>query len=779
MKPAKIEEWIYRLEYSRYEQGLRRAPSKIKEKESRPAGGKAKDKFEQEEKKELALAKELQSNSKYKFVLIGKGKARPRTLHYRCLVTKFHRLLSDTEDFKSINSSFSKRAQITPIVLYEWKLFVTGELDECTYESVCRYRLEYILIYIKLCRKINSILNIEYSKRGVMRWVYELVGKKDKSNPDRDILAAQWLVDNCPQMPVLDKIILPQYPEMMGEVLAIDLERIRRKWSKKVKINKHKREIARRKAEREQKRIDRTAAQLEKERLAELKKQLKAQEKLTMQALRKELARQHQLEGARKAADKRMAKAAEVRTWSYDKQDEYHEAQCRDLCNRKIAKGEKPDPYYQAAGYNEPKKGRDHTKIHTIRLLPNNKQRTMLMKAFGAYRYAYNYGLRKYIEYRDAGQRKHTIAIRDEFFEEIKDNPMFADMPYVLFRSAFKNLDNAFTKFFADLRKGKNSFPKPKYKGCGRGCIELFNTDRISPYYKLDSTSQYIRIPNIGMIKLQEHVRFHGRIYSLSVTQRKDGIYASVMVDMNDEEYSETHHVLKPRNVSVGIDLGVKHLMTTSDGIRIAPYLPRKDMKRKGQRLQQALQRKQHDNRHGFPINYSQNFKKARMRLHKHESHICAKRRDFIEKLTTVIANHYRYVGMEKLDVIHMKDVARIAEALRDVSFYQLRKRIEQKVASRKGEVYLAPRFYKSTHICSACGTEHDHMEMDERVFVCHECGVILDRDQNAAINLRNIIGRDAPESKPADLLQFFTDLQRNGIGCSKIETGNSFDLLW
>lgn len=147
-------------------------------------------------------------------------------------------------------------------------------------------------------------------------------------------------------------------------------------------------------------------------------------------------------------------------------------------------------------------------------------------------------------------------------------------------------------------------------------------------------------------------------------------------------------------------------------------------------------------------------------------------KRDFLQKLTTVLINNFQYICVEKLNVSGMLKNHKLAKSIQGLSFFEFRRQLEYKAEFNKREIVKADTFYPSSKTCSKCGKKKD-LTLSDRVYEC-ECGLTIDRDYNASINLLNLIkekvGQVLPELTPVDLTALLDDLNLNCLTTSKIE---------
>ena len=428
------------------------------------------------------------------------------------------------------------------------------------------------------------------------------------------------------------------------------------------------------------------------------------------------------------------------------------------------------------------------TLAHSIQLMPNNKQRTYFRKAIGCCRFAYNWGLAEWQRRYEAGERGLTGRKLRDSFNAIRSEefPWTYEVTKYATAHAFDDLQMAFDNFFAHRTK----YPKKHKKRDGFGSFYI-GTDqaKLSDTHKglrhLKNTAhnvhgkyQYLNVPNLGYVKMSEHLRFNGKVLGVRISQNGDKFFASIQVQITEEEYRRTHRFSsESKRSAVGIDFGLEEAMTLSDGIAIHNPRTIRKHQRKITRLSRQLSKRQHaktkqERLQG--VKRSNNFRKLSIRLGREQRHVTSFRRDFTHKLTTVLVTYYSAICIEDLNVKGMQR-GRLAKSVSDMAFGELRRQIEYKAAVNGTEITVADRFYPSSKTCSWCGEKNDNLTLRDRLFVCPKCGKVINRDLNAALNLLSLIpnvGTDYPELTPADLTALQSRFSVNGIATSKVETG-------
>ena len=360
--------------------------------------------------------------------------------------------------------------------------------------------------------------------------------------------------------------------------------------------------------------------------------------------------------------------------------------------------------------------------VHKIRLYPNDEQAMLFAKSCGVARFAYNWALAEWKRQYEAGEkpnegklRKQLNAIKEEKF------PWMGEVSKTAPQQAIKNLGTAFKNTFARLKKGeKPGFPKFKRKRIH----DSFRADNgpskdIPNAVKVDG--EKVHLPVIGWVNMAEPVRFEGNIKSATVSKEADQWHVALAI--------ETKDCLSGRMDKgvVGVDLGVKTLATLSTGEVEEGPKAHKRLLGRIKRLSRSLCRKKKG---------SANRAKAKTKLASMHQRIANVRKDNLHKLTTKLATEFETIGIEDLNVKGMVKNHCLARAVSDAGFFEFRRQLEYKAAMTGAKVVVVSRWFPSSKTCSVCGEIHD-MPLSQRLMSC-SCGNTMDRDLNAAINLRN-----------------------------------------
>jgi putative transposase len=376
-------------------------------------------------------------------------------------------------------------------------------------------------------------------------------------------------------------------------------------------------------------------------------------------------------------------------------------------------------------------------RAHKVRLEPNNKQITFFKKSCGCTRFVYNWALGEWQDWCEQSGEPSAYELK-RYFNSIKKDkfPWVTEVSKWSIEQSFRNLDTACQKLF----KGITKFPKVHKKGNG----DSFYID--GSVIKLDNKRLYL--PKIGWIKMSEELRFmDAKICNVVVSQDRGNWYAAINCEIPDSPKVEN----QGRRV-VGIDLGIRQLMTLSDGVFYDSLNLAKRFDKKIRRVQKNLARKQPG---------SKNRGKALLRLQKTYFHIRCIKSDYFHKITHELAASDDVFVMENLDIQGMAQNGFLAKSIYEMSWYEIRRQL-----AYKGNVLLVEGDFPSSQKCSRCGKIKTDLKLSNRVYRC-ECGNAIDRDMNAALNLRNYglekLGMGSPEVKPVELEALAGTVRRNG----------------
>lgn len=359
----------------------------------------------------------------------------------------------------------------------------------------------------------------------------------------------------------------------------------------------------------------------------------------------------------------------------------------------------------------------------------NNKQRTLCMKHAGAARFAYNWGLAQKIQAYQNGEKTPNAIDLHKKLNQLKKSELswMYEVSKTTPQEALRNLDRAYDNFFRRVKaknagkyKGAVGVPKFKSKKTGIGNFQIWGSIHVF--------EKAIQLPRFGKIRLKEsgYLPIDGaKILYATVSEKAGRWIVSLQCEVDVEEPTKNNS----RGVC-GVDLGIKTLATVSDGTQIENPKALKTSLDKIKRLQRTVSRRKKG---------SENRKKAVRKLAQAYARVENVRKNALHQATTWLAKNKSVVVLETLNVDGMKRNRKLAQAISDVGFYEFNRQLQYKGAWYGCEVVLADPFFPSSKTCSRCGHKKDELSLSERAFHCEKCGVELDRDLNAAINLEKL----------------------------------------
>ncbi len=351
---------------------------------------------------------------------------------------------------------------------------------------------------------------------------------------------------------------------------------------------------------------------------------------------------------------------------------------------------------------------------------PNNKQKSLLLGHAGMKRFAWNWGLAR-IKNREIPPDAMKLHLAWNIWK--KDNiPWWTEYSKAAAQEAFRDLQQTFSRFFNGLKgKGpKVGYPKFKTKRVSKKSFRLTGSIHIE--------EGQIQIPRIGCLRLKEknYLPVGAKVASITISERAGRWFISALCHHNQQEPEKF-----VGGDILGVDLGSNTLAVVSDGRQFKnPKAYRKSEKQLA-KLQRRLARQQKG---------SHRRERTRQRIAKLHYRIACIRSDSTHKATTEIARtkQLSVVVLEDLNVKGMVKNHNLAKSIQDASLAEFRRQTEYKARWNGFEAIKADRFYPSSKRCSACGAVREQLSLSERTYQCPVCGLRIDRDLNAALNLRN-----------------------------------------
>lgn len=363
-----------------------------------------------------------------------------------------------------------------------------------------------------------------------------------------------------------------------------------------------------------------------------------------------------------------------------------------------------------------------------IRLYPNKTQEQTLNKVLGCYRFVYNQMLaRKHNVYKidktnlsvtDLSKWFHGTLLKDEHYVWLTEQNT------KVMKQAIRQMDGAYQRFF----KQHNGFPKFKSKKDKQ--TALFPLEAISKKNKFE-TRHISLIGSLKNIKFRCSDLYFSRlqkynkdIRSATLSKTKSGnFFLSILIEMDDTELKRFERT----NKQVGIDLGVKDFVITSDGEVFENKHLFKKKENQVKRLQRQLSRK---------VKGSNNRRKVQVRIARLFERITNKKETYIHYVTNELLTYFDTIFMEDLNVKGMLKNHNLAKAIQEVGFYKFKEILVNKALVNDKKVVFIDRFYPSSKTCSQCCYKKRDLKLSDSFWVCPECGKHHDRDINAAMNI-------------------------------------------
>ena len=368
-----------------------------------------------------------------------------------------------------------------------------------------------------------------------------------------------------------------------------------------------------------------------------------------------------------------------------------------------------------------------------IELRLNEEQRLIFDQAFGYSRYIYNKALdewkRMYEAWKeDNSQPKPNDRKIRSIMRERREDWEFNQLN-ILIDTTVEDLAKAFTMMW----KGYGKYPKYKSRRSQKDSCRFFRKTKYSLQVKGEKANKLKLVGLSSLIHMKEslYLKEDHTIQEVTISKRADRYYAGIIIRYlheNKESHKEDSYV--------GIDLGVKDFAIINDDKGL--YKKYKSLSRKLIPLHKKIEIY---NRILSRKDYgSKNYEKARTKLSRTYIRISSIRKDFLHKLSTHITTKYKYICIEDLKVSNMIKNKNLSKYIAEQGWREFRTMLEYKAERYNCKIITADRWFPSSQICSCCGNVlqgKDKLKLSQRVYHCHECGSKIDRDYNAAVNLK------------------------------------------
>lgn len=361
-----------------------------------------------------------------------------------------------------------------------------------------------------------------------------------------------------------------------------------------------------------------------------------------------------------------------------------------------------------------------------VRLKPTNEQEQQLWKSAGTTRWTYNWTLNRQQEhYKSGGTFISDNDLRKELTQLKQTNEFkwLSDVSNNVAKQAVKDACDAYKKFF----KGQSQFPK--FKSRRKSKASFYNDTS-----KLKVKKNLVLIEKIGWIQTSEQLPIHIKYTNPRISFDKKYWYLSVGIEEAPQQPELTDEI-------IGIDLGIKELAICSNGQRFKNINKTKEVKKiekRLRRLQRSSSRKYEMNKEGSRFVKTGNLIKIEKQMRHLHRRLKNMRDNHIHQATNaIVKTKPSRVVMEDLNISGMMKNRHVSKALAKQKLYEFIRQMKYKCEKYGIEFIQVGRFYPSSKTCSSCGTVKKDLKLSDRVYAC-ECGLRIDRDVNASINLAN-----------------------------------------
>ena len=388
-------------------------------------------------------------------------------------------------------------------------------------------------------------------------------------------------------------------------------------------------------------------------------------------------------------------------------------------------------------------------KAYKYRIYPDENQKMMLAQAFGCARLLYNSLLGWWNDEYAAAKRENRHMEKLPLVTYFKkEYPFLKDVDSLALMNARRSFESALKNFF-DSKKGKRSGRKsgfPKFKKQGK-CSDSYTTNCQDGTVRIEGDR--IKLPKVKWVDCHLHraIPEDGKIVRATVTRNRAGNYhVSVLVDLPEREAPKREYNLSSLKV-VGLDMSMSRFAVSSDAeddaaktkyVRLYRQAERR-IARLSRTLHRREMKKDGDSGRRCP---SKNREKARIRLAKANQKVANRRDDFTWKMAVHYARNYDVIVLEDIDMQLMARTLHLGKSVNDLGWGMFRQQRSWKCREYDSVLMYADRWFASSKTCSHCGNVNRDLKLSDREWTCPECGAVLDRDYNAACNLRDYFFR-------------------------------------
>lgn len=360
-----------------------------------------------------------------------------------------------------------------------------------------------------------------------------------------------------------------------------------------------------------------------------------------------------------------------------------------------------------------------------------------MTKFFGQVRFVYNLGLEtKIMAYLGNKKNIDCFTLNKQLTQLKEEYEWLKESPAQALQASIRNLDNAYTNFFRGF-----SFPKFKNKHSKQSF-------QLPQGVWLSENNKQIYLVKLNLVDIDLHRKFKGVIKTVTISKSiTNKYYVSILVETGEIKPVKKEIKLE---TTVGIDLGIKDFVTTSDGKKFENQDFFKSTMNKLRVEQRSLSRKKKGSNH---------YLKQKMIVALLHEHIRNQRQDYLHKISKYLVDNYDTICMENLAVSNMVKNKNLSRAICNMGWFEFKSMIEYKCDWYGKNISIIGRFEPSSKACSNCGKINKDLQLSDRKWIC-KCGMTHDRDINAAINIRNFGLRNQPSVTQSEWLHCACDVE-------------------
>ena len=372
-----------------------------------------------------------------------------------------------------------------------------------------------------------------------------------------------------------------------------------------------------------------------------------------------------------------------------------------------------------------------------IELKLTKEQKIQVNKTIGVERFIYNEYIKYNQEQYELGNKfvsafDFSKYINNVYLPSNPDKKWIKDVSSKSVKQAMIYGEKAFKNFF----KGLSSFPVFKKKG----------KNELGAYFVKDNKKDFefyrhkIKIPTLKFVRVKEYgyIPKNANIKSGTISKKADRYFLSLVIEVDD--------IVKTENKStkgLGVDLGIKDTAICSDG-RVFKNINKtkkvKKLKKKLKREQRKMSRSvEYSKSNKIKLKECKNFNKKKLKVQRLFYRLNCIRYDYNNKIVNEITRtKLKYITIENLKVSNIMKNRHLSKAIQEQNFFSIRTKLINKCKERNIELRLVDTFYPSSKTCSCCGSIKKDLKLNDRIYKCSSCGLEIDRDYNASINLEN-----------------------------------------